>query len=63
MVRGEDGREQTWQIVSSRDAAPSEGRVSAESPLASALLGRESGDQVAVSLPRGTRTLTILSVS
>ena len=63
VVRGEDGREQTWQIVSSRDASPSEGRLSAESPMASALLGRESGDQVAVSLPRGTRTLTILSVS
>jgi transcription elongation factor GreA len=63
VVRGEDGREQTWQIVSSRDAAPSEGRLSAESPMASALLGRESGDQVAVSLPRGSRTLTIVSVS
>ena len=63
VVRGEDGREQTWQIVSSRDAAPSEGRLSAESPMASALLGRESGDQVAVSLPRGSRKLTIVSVS
>jgi transcription elongation factor GreA len=62
VVRDENDREQTWQIVSSRDAAPSEGRVSAESPLASALLGRSSGDQVAVSLPRGSRSLTILSV-
>ena len=63
VVRDEDDREQTWQIVSSRDAAPGEGRVSAESPLATALMGRASGDQVAVSLPRGTRSLTILSVS
>ncbi len=63
VVRDEDDREQTWQIVSSRDAAPSEGRVSAESPLAAALMGRASGDQVAVSLPRGTRSLTIVSVS
>ncbi len=63
VVRDENGREQTWQIVSSRDAAPGEGRVSAESPMASALMGRASGDQVAVSLPRGTRSLTILSVS
>ncbi len=62
VVRNDDGREHTWQIVSSRDAAPSEGRVSAESPLASALMGRSSGDQVAVSLPRGSRSLTILSV-
>ena len=42
---------------------PAKGRVSAESPMASALMGRASGDQVAVSLPRGTRSLTILSVS
>jgi transcription elongation factor GreA len=63
VVRNEDGREQTWQIVSSRDAAPSEGRVSAESPMASALMGRVSGDEVAVALPRGSRSLTILSVS
>ena len=40
-----------------------EGRLSAESPLAVALLGRAPGEQTAVSLPRGTRTLTILSVS
>ena len=63
VVRNEDGSEKTWQIVSSRDAAPGEGRVSAESPMATALMGRASGDQVAVSLPRGTRSLTILSVS
>ena len=48
VVRDEDGREQTWQIVSSRDAVPAKGLVSAESPLASALMGRASGDQVAV---------------
>ena len=63
VVRGEDGHEQTWQIVSSHDAAPANGRVSPESPLASALMGRTSGDQVEVALPRGTRVLTILSVS
>jgi transcription elongation factor GreA len=63
VVRDEDGSEKTWQIVSSRDAAPGEGRVSAESPMATALMGLASGDQVAVSLPRGSRSLTILSVS
>ena len=62
VVRDEDGGEQTWQIVSSHDAAPAEGRLSAESPLAMALMGRRAGDQVAVSLPRGKRTLTVLSV-
>ena len=63
VVRDQDGVEQTWRIVSSHDAAPREGRLSAESPVAVALLGRAPGDQAAVSLPKGKRTLTVLSVS
>ena len=63
VVRDGDGAEQTWQIVSSHDAAPREGRLSVESPIATALLGRGPGDEMSVTLPRGTRTLTVLSVS
>ncbi len=62
VVRDQDGDEQTWQIVSSHNASPRDGRLSAESPMAVALLGRGAGEQVSVSLPRGSRTLTILSV-
>ncbi len=62
VVRDQEGVEQTWRIVSSHDAAPGEGRLSAESPVAVALLGRATGEQVSVSLPRGRRTLTVLSV-
>ncbi len=62
VVRDEDGGEQTWKIVSSHDASPRDGRLSAESPMAVALLGRGAGDTISVTLPRGTRTLTILSV-
>ena len=62
VVRDHEGVEQTWRIVSSHDAAPREGRLSAESPVAVALLGRAIGEQVSVSLPRGKRTLTVLSV-
>jgi transcription elongation GreA/GreB family factor len=62
VVRDQDGSEQTWRIVSSHDAAPAEGRLSAESPVASALLGRGPGDSVSVSLPKGQRTLTVLTV-
>ena len=62
-VRDQDGSERTWRIVSSHDADPAEGRLSAESPVALALIGRGAGDQTSVSLPRGKRTLTVLSVS
>jgi transcription elongation factor GreA len=63
VVRDQDDVEQSWRIVSSHDAAPREGRLSAESPVAVALLGRAPGEQVAVSLPKGKRTLTVVSVS
>jgi transcription elongation factor GreA len=63
VVRDGEGAEETWRIVSSHDASPREGRLSVESPMASALLGRAAGDETSVTLPRGTRTLTVLSVS
>jgi transcription elongation factor GreA len=62
VVRDQDGVEHRWQIVSSHDAAPAEGRLSAESPVALALLGRAAGDQTSVALPKGNRQFTILSV-
>src|ERR1700693_4343697 len=43
LVRDQNGVEQMWRIVSSHDAAPAEGRLSAESPVAVALLGRARG--------------------
>ncbi len=63
VVRDENGGEQTWRIVSSHDASPREGRLSAESPMAVALLGRAQGDETSVMLPKGRRRLTVLSVS
>jgi transcription elongation factor GreA len=62
VVRDQDGAEHTWRIVSSHDADAREGRLSAESPVAVALLGRPAGEKISVSLPRGSRTLTIVSV-
>jgi len=62
LVRDQDGVEQTWRIVSSHDASPAEGRLSAESPVAVALLGRAPGEKTCVALPKGKRELTTLSV-
>jgi transcription elongation factor GreA len=63
VVRDRVGAERTWSIVSSHDASPGEGRISAESPVARALLGRRAGDEVSVALPRGESVLSVLSVS
>ena len=62
VIRDGEGSEQTWRIVSSHDADPRAGRISAESPMAVALLGRAAGERVTVSLPRGSRELTVVSV-
>ncbi len=61
-VRDQDGKEQTWRLVSSHDASPADGRLSVESPVAAALMGRSAGDKTSVTLPKGSRELTIISV-
>jgi transcription elongation factor GreA len=63
LVADQDGVEHTWKIVSSHDASPAEGRLSAESPVARALLGRRAGERTSVALPRGERVLTVISTS
>ena len=61
-VRDERGAEHRWRIVSSHEAAPGQGRLSVESPVAVALLGRAVGEQVTVALPSRERALTILAL-
>jgi transcription elongation factor GreA len=61
-VRDQDGAEQTWRIVNSHDASPREGRLSAESPVAAALIGRAVGEKASVVLPKGTRQLTVIAI-
>ena len=59
-VRDQDtGEVQTWTIVGATEANRAEGKLSAESPVAKALLGHPAGATVEVPTPRGTRRLTI----
>lgn len=48
-----DGAEESYKIVGSAEANPFEYKISNESPVAQALLGKEVGDIVKVSLPTG----------
>jgi transcription elongation factor GreA len=61
-VRDGDGREQRFQIVSSHAAVPAEGRISIESPVARGLLGLAPGAHATVTLPKGSRSYSVLSV-
>ncbi|MCC7025248.1 MAG: GreA/GreB family elongation factor, partial [Thermomicrobiales bacterium] len=54
--------EETYTIVDPAEIAPSEGRISDESPVGRALIGRRVGDRVAVETVGGPAWLTIQSV-
>jgi transcription elongation factor GreA len=56
------GDETAYQLVGSIEADPASGRVSIESPVGQALLGRRAGEQVTASTPRGLTTLAIAAV-
>jgi transcription elongation factor GreA len=59
---GDDGTE-TYTIVGSAEAKPSAGKISNESPVGRALLGRRKGDRVVVHVPAGDRTYKVVTIS
>jgi transcription elongation factor GreA len=52
-----------WRIVDPSEADAAEGRMSVESALGAALVGRSVGDFCAVPAPGGTYGVTILDVA
>jgi transcription elongation factor GreA len=61
----EEGREtpEVFRIVGPAEADPLNGKVSHQSPLGQALLGRRAGDVVTVDAPAGPITFRVLEVS
>lgn len=57
-----NGKTKTYQIVGSSEADPAGGRISNESPLGSAFLGKKKGESIPVETPGGTSVYTILDV-
>ncbi len=56
------GKEREYTIVGAQEANPIAGKISNESPLGQAFLGKKKGDEVAVTVPAGVQTYTILDV-
>jgi transcription elongation factor GreA len=52
----------TVTIVGAAEAAPDQGRISNESPVGRALLGKKKGEAVTVTVPAGDSTYTIVSI-
>ncbi len=51
-----------YHLVGSKEANPSSGRISNESPIGQALLGKRVGDKVEVQTPGGTLAFKILKI-
>ncbi|HUG78619.1 MAG TPA: transcription elongation factor GreA [Burkholderiales bacterium] len=56
------GEKSTWQIVGEDEADIKEGRISVSSPIARALIGKESGESVDAQTPGGLKRYEIIDV-
>ena len=58
----EDNETETYQIVGSTEADPFENKISNESPIAMAILGKKVGDTVSIESPNGNYDIKIVSI-
>jgi transcription elongation factor GreA len=63
LIQNQDGKIDQFTIVGTAEADPLDGKISEESPVGKALLGRKIGDHVNVKTPSGLVKLQILEVS
>ncbi len=63
LIQNQDGKIEQFTIVGSTEANPIEGKISNESPVGKALLGKRIGDEVEVSTPAGVLNLLIMDVN
>ncbi|MBP2026293.1 transcription elongation factor GreA [Acetoanaerobium pronyense] len=55
--------EDEYTIVGSAEADPAEGKISNESPIGRALLGKNAGDKVEVQVPDGIAKIKVVEIS
>jgi transcription elongation factor GreA len=61
-IQEADYPEEIYHLVGSKEADPGNGRISNESPIGQALLGKKVGDKVKVKTPGGTLDFIILKI-
>lgn len=57
-----DGKKEVFMVVGEWEADPTEKKISHESPLGKALIGKKTGEKVEVDAPAGKILYTVLSV-
>jgi transcription elongation factor GreA len=58
----QDGKKQHYQIVGHPESDPANGKISNESPVGAALLGKKVGDVVDVNVPKGVIKIKLLKI-
>jgi transcription elongation factor GreA len=62
-IRHADGEEASYLLVSPAEADPRRGRISEESPIGRALVGRKKNEEVTADTPSGPERLVVLDVA
>lgn len=62
-LKSEDGKTKEFQVVGTIEADPLEGKISDESPIGKALLGKKEGEAVEIKTPAETATYKIVNIS
>ena len=62
-LKSEDGKTKQFQVVGTVEADPLNGKISDESPIGQALLGKKEGEQVEIKTPAETTCYTIADIS
>jgi transcription elongation factor GreA len=61
-IEDDAGLKQVWTIVGDDESSLEDRKIGVSSPLARALMGKESGDDVEIRTPKGVRETSILKV-
>lgn len=62
-IRHADGEEASYLLVSPAEADPRRGRISEESPIGRALVGKKKNDETTAETPSGPERLLVLDVA
>jgi len=62
-LKSNDGKSKTYKVVGTVEADPSEGKISDESPIGQALLGKKVGEMVEIVTPLETISYKIVDLS
>lgn len=57
-----EGKERNFTIVGSDESKPEENKISNESPLGSAFLGRKVGESISITTPNGAQTYKVTRI-